>query len=128
MASLQFNAIVLPSSASAVSVPEFLLAYMAPFLLGSWAGSCDKCSAVASASLVAVSNLIIHTPALEEKMKSLPWFFVLPSDHITHHRQLTCNYGAPIIHFDRVFEFACDVLKRVTGIRMYELETCDKSS
>ena len=118
----KFNAIVLPSSASAVSVPEFLLAYMAPFLLGAWAGSCDKCSAVCSALIVAVSNLTIHTPALEDKMKCLPWFFVMPSDHVTHHRQLTCNYGAPLIHFDRVLGYINDTVKNLTGIRVYKLK------
>ena len=118
----KFNAIVLPSSASAVSIPEFLLAYMAPFLLGAYAGSCDKYSAICSAAIVAVSNLAIHTPALEEKMKCLPWFLVLPSDHITHHRQLTCNYGAPLIHFDRVFSYANGLFRRVTDIRVHKLD------
>jgi sterol desaturase/sphingolipid hydroxylase (fatty acid hydroxylase superfamily) len=117
----KFNAIVLPSSASAVSIPEFLLAYMAPFLLGAHFGSCDKCSAICSAAIVAVSNLAIHTPALEEKMKYLPWFLVMPSDHVTHHRQLTCNYGAPLVHFDRVFSYMNDVIKQVTGIRVHKL-------
>ncbi|KAL3792328.1 hypothetical protein HJC23_006240 [Cyclotella cryptica] len=119
----KFNAIVLPSSASAVSVPEFLLAYMAPFLIGSWAGSCDKISAVTSASIVAAFNLIIHTPALENKMNWLPWFFVLPSDHIRHHQQLTCNYGAPIVHFDRVFGYANDAVKKVTGAGVFDWKT-----
>jgi sterol desaturase/sphingolipid hydroxylase (fatty acid hydroxylase superfamily) len=119
----KFNAIVLPSSASAVSIPEFLLAYMAPFLLGAWAGSCDKCSAIYSATVVAVSNLAIHTPALEEKMQYLPWFLVMPSDHVTHHRQLTCNYGAPLIHFDRVFSCVNGVIKKLVGIRVHKLDT-----
>lgn len=118
----KFNAIVLPSSASAVSIPEFLLAYMLPFLLATYYGSCDKYSSVFSAMIVAVSNLAIHTPALEEKMECLPWFFVLPSDHVTHHRQLTCHYGAPLIHWDRVFNFAEDMIKKVIGIRIHKLD------
>ena len=124
----KFNAIVLPSSASAVSIPEFLLAYMAPFLLGAWAGSCDKCSAVCSASIVVVSNLAIHTPALEDMMKCLPWFLVMPSDHVTHHRQLTCNYGAPLIHFDRVFSYVNETVKNLTDIRVHKLNVGCKNA
>jgi len=118
----KFNTIVLPSSASAVSVPEFLIAYMAPFLLGTWMGSCDKCSAIFSAAIVAVSNLAIHTPALENTMKHLPWFVVLPSDHIAHHRQLTCNYGAPLIHFDRVLSYAHNLFEQHVGVRAHKLD------
>lgn len=98
----KFNAVVLPSSASAVSIPEFLIAYMAPFLLGSYLGGTDKSSAIIAAMIVMAANFFIHTPALEEAMGHLPWIFVKPSDHFAHHRQLTCNYGAPIFSIDRI--------------------------
>ena len=99
----KFNSIVLPSSASAVSTAEFAIAYMAPFYVGAWGASCDKTSALVAASLVAAFNLIIHTPALDEKLtSSYPRMFVSPGDHLAHHRQLSCNYSAPIFHFDRI--------------------------
>jgi sterol desaturase/sphingolipid hydroxylase (fatty acid hydroxylase superfamily) len=105
----KFNTIVIPSSASAVSIPEFLLAYMAPFAIGSWVGGCDKASALTSAGIVAACNLIIHTPTLEEKMSCLPWIFVMPSDHVDHHQKLNCNYGAPVLHLDRIIAYLQDV-------------------
>jgi len=98
----KFNVVVLPSSASAVSVPEFAFAYMTPFFAAAKFGSCDKPSAVAAVVLISAFNLIIHTPALEETFARYPWLFVSPSDHLTHHRQLTCHYSAPIFHFDRI--------------------------
>jgi len=98
----KFNVVVLPSSASAVSIPEFLLAYMAPFIVGSYLGGTDKSSAILAAMIVMAANFFIHTPALEEAMSRLPWIFVTPSDHFTHHRQLTCNYGAPVFSIDRI--------------------------
>lgn len=106
----KFNVVVLPSSASAVSIPEFVIAYMAPFVVGSWVAGTDKSSAVVAASIVAISNLVIHTPALEEAMSHLPWMFVTPSDHFAHHRQLTCNYGAPLFSLDRILNVMKDFM------------------
>jgi len=105
------NSIVLPSSASAVSAPEFIMAYMTPFVFAAWGASCDKTSAVIAVLMIMAANLIIHTPALEERFaKYMPWLFVSPGDHLAHHRQLTCHYSAPIFHFDRIVES----LKKVT--------------
>mmetsp|Transcript_27236 Transcript_27236/g.56755 ORF Transcript_27236/g.56755 Transcript_27236/m.56755 type:complete len:235 (-) Transcript_27236:150-854(-) len=98
----KFNVVVLPSSASAVSAAEFLFAYMSPFLVAAWGASCDKHCAIVAALIIIVFNLIIHTPALEEKFARYPWLFVSPGDHLTHHRQLKCHYSAPIFHFDRM--------------------------
>mmetsp|Transcript_22867 Transcript_22867/g.49469 ORF Transcript_22867/g.49469 Transcript_22867/m.49469 type:complete len:231 (+) Transcript_22867:27-719(+) len=98
----KFNAIVLPSSASAVSTLEFIIAYMSPFLVAAWGASCDKHSAMAAVIIVMIFNLIIHTPVLEESFARYPWLFVSPGDHLAHHRQLTCHYSAPIFHFDRI--------------------------
>lgn len=101
----KFNSIVLPSSASAVSPAEFIVAYMMPFIIAAKLSSCDKPSAVVSVLCVMTANLYIHTPALEELLtKRLPWMFVSPSDHLAHHRQLSCHYSAPIFHYDRVIE------------------------
>lgn len=108
----RFNSIVLPSSASAVSPAEFIVAYMLPFVIAAKLGSCDKPSAIVSVLCVMTANLYIHTPALEELLtKCLPWVFVSPSDHLAHHRQLSCHYSAPIFHYDRVIE----TLKKATS-------------
>lgn len=119
----KFNVIVLPSSASAVSVPEFLLAYMAPFLIGSYLGGNDKASAIIAAMIVMAANFFIHTPALEEVMSRLPWMFVTPSDHFAHHRQLTCNYGAPIFSMDRILNVKKDLLGLYSSVHVDEKDS-----
>jgi len=98
----QFDVLVLPSSASAVSIAEFLIAYMFPFTVGAWFGSCDKWSALIGATIVSLTNLCIHTPALEDIMSSLPWIFVSTSDHMLHHRRQRHDYSAPVFHYDRI--------------------------
>ncbi|KAL3822404.1 hypothetical protein ACHAXA_010882 [Cyclostephanos tholiformis] len=109
----KFNSIVLPSSASAVSTAEFAIAYMFPFYVGAWGASCDKASALTAASIVTAFNLIIHTPALDEKLAgSYPWMLVSPGDHLAHHRLLSCNYSAPIFHLERIIS---SVKKSVVG-------------
>ena len=128
----KFNVVVLPSSASAVSVAEFLLAYMAPFLLGAYLGGTDKSSAIVAAMIVMVANFFIHTPALEEAMSRLPWIFVRPSDHFAHHRQLTCNYGAPILSIDRILKIMKEFMGFYSSKLVQEMESvpsldCDDS-
>eukprot|EP00545_Synedropsis_sp_CCMP1620_P007889 CAMPEP_0119016510 /NCGR_PEP_ID=MMETSP1176-20130426/13320_1 /TAXON_ID=265551 /ORGANISM="Synedropsis recta cf, Strain CCMP1620" /LENGTH=229 /DNA_ID=CAMNT_0006969957 /DNA_START=57 /DNA_END=746 /DNA_ORIENTATION=+ len=101
----QFHAVVLPSSASAVSVGEFVFAYMMPIIVGAMLTQADAVSAVAAATIITISNLWIHTPFLQEI--KLPWMFVSTSDHLNHHRRgVRGDYGAPVFHFDRILRVA----------------------
>jgi sterol desaturase/sphingolipid hydroxylase (fatty acid hydroxylase superfamily) len=52
---------------------------------------------------VGVTNLLIHTPWLERY--PYHWIFVSASDHLTHHRKVRGNYGAPVLHMDRIVEY-----------------------
>ena len=112
----KYNTIVLPSSGSAVSSIEFLLAYMLPILIATKVASCGKASAVIAVTIVIIIfNLTLHTPALEEPFaRYMPRIFVSTSDHLTHHRLLTCHYSAPIFNFDRAYE---TFRRRVTSSR-----------
>ena len=89
----KYNAIVLPSSASAVSHAEFIFAYMTPFVVAAWGSGTDKHLAMTAVFIVSLFNLIIHTPALEKTFERYPSLFVSPADHLAHHRQLTCHYS-----------------------------------
>ena len=111
----KYNTIVLPSSGSAVSSIEFLLAYMLPILLATKLASCDKTSAVIAVMIVVIFNLTLHTSALEKLFaRYMPWIFVSTGDHLEHHRLLTCHYSAPIFNFERVYE---TFRQRVTSSR-----------
>lgn len=96
-----FNEVILPSSADAVSVAEFSIAYMAPLAIGCAIVQADRASAVLASGVIGFTNVWIHTPFLEGT--KLPWFLVSTSDHTRHHRSVTTDYAAPVIHFDRIF-------------------------
>ena len=97
----QFNDIVLPSSANAVSIVEFTVAYMMPIAASSYIMNADELSVVLAVAVFSSANLLIHTPALVERYQ-LPWFGVSTQDHLNHHHRLTSDYAAPLIHFDRL--------------------------
>jgi sterol desaturase/sphingolipid hydroxylase (fatty acid hydroxylase superfamily) len=99
----KFNTIVVPSSAHAVSMAEYTLAYMMPLLVGVAGSHANERSFFIATALIAVSNLLIHTPWLQDY--SVPWIFVSAFDHGTHHRKLRGDYGAPIFHVDRILEY-----------------------
>jgi len=98
-----FNNVVLPSSANAVSIAEYTFAYMLPLVVGVVLTGADEVAAISGAAVVGVTNLMIHTPWLEEKQYP-SWIFVTASDHLSHHRKTRGNYGAPVFHLDRIVE------------------------
>ena len=108
----KFNSVVLPSSANAVSVTEFVFAYMAPFLVGAALTRSDIVSTLLATFTIGIVNLLIHFPLLDGQWpvsyqieSSFPtWIFVSTRDHITHHRHNgNEHYAAPIFHLDRIF-------------------------
>jgi sterol desaturase/sphingolipid hydroxylase (fatty acid hydroxylase superfamily) len=97
-----FNKYVLPSSANAVSVAEYVFAYMVPLVLGVVVTRADEPSAFLGSAIVAITNLMIHTPWLEDQ--KYHWMFVTAGDHMSHHRKTKGNYGAPVFHIDRILD------------------------
>lgn len=121
----QFHIVVLPSAANAVSIAEYSLAYMLPLIVATALVRADEISAVSGSTVVAVANLLVHTPWMEHLCwyKDIPdinasksttstsssfnnsfwWILVSASDHMTHHRKhQKGNYGAPVFHLDRI--------------------------
>jgi sterol desaturase/sphingolipid hydroxylase (fatty acid hydroxylase superfamily) len=96
----KFNAVVVPSSANAVSVAEYVLAYMIPIVAGVIFTRADEVAAFSGAAIIAVSNLLIHTPHLSSQKYF--WMLVSTQDHLEHHRKNKSNYAAPVIHMDRI--------------------------
>jgi sterol desaturase/sphingolipid hydroxylase (fatty acid hydroxylase superfamily) len=100
----KFNEILLPSAAMAVGVAEFLLAYMAPIVIGASLMPVDRTSTIIVSLLTGVPNVLIHTPWMVGK--TMPsWLFVTADDHFRHHRKLTTDYAAPLLSFDRIFGY-----------------------
>jgi sterol desaturase/sphingolipid hydroxylase (fatty acid hydroxylase superfamily) len=97
----KFNAHVVPTSASAVSLTEYGIAYMLPFVVGCLVVRPDAHALYYVASLISLANLLIHTPPLENVAAALvPSIFVGTDRHIEHHRKLTKNYGASVVNTD----------------------------
>lgn len=100
----RFNEVILPSSASAVSVTEFVVAYMMPIIFACAVVPNDRASAVLGSAIIGITNLLIHSPFMVGT--KYHWAFVTPDDHFRHHRLLKTTYGAPVLSFDRVFNMS----------------------
>lgn len=100
----RFNTHVAPSTANAVSLTEYCLAYMCPFIAGCSLLRPDGPALFVAVAVVSMNNLLIHTPALEAMSRRLPPIFVSTADHLDHHRRLTTHYAAPTISIDRILK------------------------
>jgi sterol desaturase/sphingolipid hydroxylase (fatty acid hydroxylase superfamily) len=99
----QFNVVVVPVSANAVSLAEYIIAYMLPFVAGCAILRPDRFSVFVAVSIISFNSLLIHTPSLADaSAKAVPWLFVSTADHLEHHRRLTKHYAAPTVSVDRV--------------------------
>lgn len=98
-----FDDNVTSSIAFAVSMEEFLFAYILPLIFGSFLLHPNENTFLLVIGLIAVFNLIIHTPCLQTKY--YPSLFVSPNDHLEHHKKRTIHYAAPIFSIDRILLF-----------------------
>jgi len=96
----KFNDVVLPSTACAVSIAEFSIAYMLPIVAGSHIMKADRISGIIASGIIGVSNLMIHSPFMTQF--EFPDWLASASSHFRHHRKLTTDYGAPLLHFDSI--------------------------
>jgi sterol desaturase/sphingolipid hydroxylase (fatty acid hydroxylase superfamily) len=96
----KFNHVILPSTANAVSIYEFVIAYMLPITVGTCIMGADRVSAVIAAGIIGMTSMLIHTPF--QLSTRLPTFLVSTSDHFEHHRKYTTNYSAPLVHVERI--------------------------
>lgn len=97
-----FNKYIPPSAANAVSVVEYLLAYVIPFCVGSVLVRPSELELRLSVYIVSACNLLIHTPTMT--CLELPEWLVSALTHQQHHRQLTSYFAAPILNFDWFME------------------------
>ena len=102
----KFNDIILPSTGMAVSVTEYVTAYLLPVVVGVMLVKPDETASFLCAVLIGLANLLIHTPWMES-VQYPSWILVTAADHMSHHRKNRGNFGAPILHMDRILEFLC---------------------
>ena len=80
----RFNDYVTPTAANAVSLTEYGVAYMMPFIVASLIIRPDATSLYGAVAVVAWNNILIHTPALESASSYLPGIFVGTDRHLEH--------------------------------------------
>uniref|UniRef100_A0A6U2Y2S4 Fatty acid hydroxylase domain-containing protein n=1 Tax=Lotharella globosa TaxID=91324 RepID=A0A6U2Y2S4_9EUKA len=92
---------IVPMAANAVSVAEYLLAYMLPIVLGAVISGSGRYALLWSVGVISSNNLLIHTPWLHDMSeKVLPDIFVSTAKHFDHHNRLTKHYAAPTVDID----------------------------
>ena len=121
----RFNRFICPVAANAVSPAEFTLAYALPFTIGAIVLRPDRATMRFFIWLIGFTNLLIHTPWLEEpSAKYLPAWLVSTASHMEHHRKLTKNYAAPTFDIDWVVRRSGTVEKLLA--KVYGRALCEK--
>jgi sterol desaturase/sphingolipid hydroxylase (fatty acid hydroxylase superfamily) len=98
----KFDKILIPSIGNAVSLTEFILAYMTPFGIGAYFTFPSEFSFIVCLFIIAVLNMSIH--CFELKNTKYPKFLVSPEKHFNHHRVRNKHYAAPFVDIDEIFE------------------------
>jgi sterol desaturase/sphingolipid hydroxylase (fatty acid hydroxylase superfamily) len=99
----RYNVHITPSSANAVSVAEFLFAYIIPPAIILLLVQPSKMENTIAMNIISHCSTLIHTPVIEEWCaRNLPAWWVGTDDHFEHHRRLTKNYAAPCLHLDHL--------------------------
>lgn len=107
----RYNTYVPPSSANAVSVGEYVVAYLIPFLVATALRRTQAASLSTAVCVVSVMNLLVHTPRLE-KLYLGNRLVVTTQNHMNHHRKLNCHYASPTFNIDYMVQKVSSRLKR----------------
>lgn len=100
----KFNKYVIPMSANAVSIYEFLFAYLLPIIIPIICINPDNISINISIGIISFNNILIHSPIFQNISKYLPKIFVSTNKHLIHHKDLNKFYSAPTIDYDYLLD------------------------
>jgi sterol desaturase/sphingolipid hydroxylase (fatty acid hydroxylase superfamily) len=96
----KFHNFVPPMSANAVSLVEYMLAYVLPFAVGAAIFHPSSAELYWSVAYVSFCNILVHTPWLEALSRKVEPMWVSTRGHLEHHRRLTVHYAAPTVNLD----------------------------
>ena len=99
----KFNRYVIPMSANAVSIYEFLFAYMIPIIVPIYLIEPDYISMNIAISIISLNNILIHSPQFRRVSKYLPKMFVSTDKHMLHHKKHNKHFSAPTLDLDYIF-------------------------
>ena len=89
-------------AANAVSISEFLFAYMIPIIVPIYLIEPDYISTNIAVSIISLNNILIHSPQFRNISKRLPEIFVSTEKHMVHHKQNNKNFAAPTLDLDYI--------------------------
>jgi Fatty acid hydroxylase superfamily len=105
----RFNTHVPPSAANAVTMGEYLLAYVLPFANVALVGRVTVPSLRCAIFITIVLNAVVHTPKLETwSERWIPFFWVSTADHLNHHRRLVVHFASPLFNIDNILSRLVD--------------------
>ena len=91
-----------PTIGNAVTLAEFQVAYILPFLIGSFVVKPSPLDLQASIFIISTLNMIIHAQELKN-MKYVS-YLVSPKKHINHHETRSGTYSAPLLDIDKILK------------------------
>ncbi len=91
-----------PTIGNAVTLAEFQVAYILPFLIGSFVVKPSPLDLQASIFIISTLNMIIHAQELKN-MKYIS-YLVSPKKHINHHETRSGTYSAPLLDIDKILK------------------------
>lgn len=100
----------IPSNGNAVSIIEYNIAYVLPFLIGAILLKPNGITFQIAIGIISIFNSFVHCGPLRN-IKSWP-IFVVPNDHLIHHEKLTEKYASPTINID----FISKKIKQTLGL------------
>jgi hypothetical protein len=101
-----FNTHVSLGSANVMSLGEYIIAYLVPFVTPLLFCQTQVVSLKIAINIVSLTNLMVHTPKLETLyMKRVPEFLVSTNNHLDHHHKLRVHYASSIINVDNIIRY-----------------------
>ena len=103
----QYETFIIPSVGNAVSSGEFLIAYVAPFILGAAIIRPNEITFMIPIGAISVFNNIIHC----KELRYIKWspFLVSPDQHLEHHEHRAKHFAAPILNIDYLIDNCTNV-------------------
>tara|TARA_B110000858_G_C17792109_1_gene470459 strand:- start:1812 stop:2519 length:708 start_codon:yes stop_codon:yes gene_type:complete len=88
----------IPSNGNAVSMYEYNLAYVLPFIVGALLFKPNEITFNLTIGIISFLNSLVHSGAL--RSLKIPKLLVNPDDHLIHHEKLDTKYASPLLNID----------------------------
>ena len=91
-----------PTIGNAVTMAEYQIAYVLPFLIGSFIVHPSPVDLQVTVFIISSLNMFIHS----QELKEMKYFSLLvsPNKHIGHHETRSGTYSAPLFDLDKIFK------------------------